>query len=64
MKLARHIFLSVCFYLYLFMCFFVLLVKCIFFVCICVIKFEVLLTPCIVATALVFHSVDFYEVTI
>ena len=41
-----------------------LLVKCIFFVCIFVIKFEVLLTPGIVATALVFDSVDFNDITI
>jgi len=38
------------------MCFFVLLVKCILFSCvfICAITFEVLLTPDIVTTALVF----------
>ena len=46
-----------------------LLVKCIYFgvcvlVCICVIKFEVLLTPGIVATAIVFYSVDFNDVII
>jgi hypothetical protein len=35
-----------------------------FFVCICVIKFEVLLIPSIGATALVFDSVDFNDVTI
>jgi hypothetical protein len=33
-------------------------------VCICIIKFEVLLIPCIAATALVFDLVDFNDVTI
>ena len=42
-----------------------LLLKCVFFcVCIFVMKFEVLLTPGIVATAIVFDSVDFNDVII
>jgi hypothetical protein len=34
------------------------------FVCICVIMFEMLLVPSIAATALVFDSVDFNDITI
>ena len=57
MKLARHIILvcriSVSLY-----------VDEVYFVCICVIKFEVLLAPGIAATALVFVLVDFNDATI
>jgi len=56
-KLARHIILvcriSVSLY-----------VDEVYFVCICVIKFEVLLAPGIAATALVFVLVDFNDATI
>ena len=59
MKLARYIFLYLCSYSFL-----RVVGEVLSFVYICVIKFKIILTPGIVARAIVFDSVDINNVTI